>query len=507
MKHRYLFLAVILGVFVFYCAGDIQAQETTQIKPNGYNIFYFEDGTIASEGSMRDGKPDKYWKNYHPNGQLKSEGNRKNFLLDSTWKFYNEEGRITLEINYKEDKKNGYRITYQGEEVLKEFFENDVKTGYSLLLFPNGKTRVKTPFVDGLEEGVAIEYDIKGTIIQLVTYRKGYVLDRERINRYDSDSLQHGSWKWFYEDALLQLEGNYKHGLKNGYFKEYDRDGNLLSVTKYIDGEKIEKAEELEKLDVRTDYYPDGSVKIVATYTKDGTPEGVRREYDNKGQVEKAFIFRRGKIIAEGIFTDAGKKEGLWKEYYPDGKMKATGTYADDIKTGEWKFYYPNGQLEQTGSYKAGKLEGEWNWFYSSGKPLRKEFFIDGLADGMLTEYDEDGNIITEGDYIEGKKEGLWFYKVGDNTDEGEYAEGLRNGTWKSYYADGLLHFEGKFVDDLPNGEHTWYWDNGRIKQQGRYVMGQKTGDWNKYDEEGLPIISITFHVGKEEKVDGILLD
>ncbi len=499
-----LFYLIILSL----CFGNIIHAQQTDIDPNGYNKFYYDDGTLSSEGYMTNGKPNGYWKNYHPNGQLKSEGNRRDFLLDSTWKFFNEEGKITLEINYLEGKKNGYRTTYQGDEVLKDHFENDVQQGYSLLLYPNGLTKMKTPFVNGLEEGVAREYDLEGTITQLITYRKGYVLERSRINRYDSDSLAHGLWKWFYEEEeLLRLEGSFKHGLKNGYFKDYDKEGNLLSVVKYIDGEKIEKAEELEKLDVRTDYYPDGSVKIVATYNKDGVPEGVRREYDNKGKVEKAFIFRHGRIIAEGIFTNSGKKEGLWKEYYPDGTLKATGSYENDLKVGDWKFYYINGQLEQQGEHIAGEPEGIWKWYYKSGKLLREESFMNGLADGVLTEYDEEGNIITQGDFIEGKKDGLWFYKVGDNKDEGVYADGFRNGKWTAYYAEGNLSFEGKFVDDLPNGEHIWYWPNGRIKMQGRYVMGQKQGDWRKYDADGLPIILITYKVGKEEKVDGVDLD
>ena len=80
----------------------------------------------------------------------------------------------------------------------------------------------------------------------------------------------------------------------------------------------------------------------------------------------------------------------------------------------------------------------------------------------------------------------------------------MRNGLWKSYYGDGNLRFEGKFVDDNPNGEHTWYWDDGKVKQKGRYVMGRKNGDWKKYDESGIPIIIISYSGGKEVKYDGI---
>ncbi len=496
---------IILTGLILMTLLSLIAQNEGNIDPDGYNVFYNSDSVVISEGTMRNGKPDGYWKNYYETGILKSEGNRKNYELDSLWKFYNDEGKIMLEINYLAGKKNGFRVTYQGNETIKENFADDVKQGNTLVLFPNGKVKYKTPFVAGLEEGISREYDINGNIIQLITYKKGYITDRLRINRYDSDSLPHGKWHWYSDDELvLTMEGNFKHGLKHGYFKEYDLDGNLLSATKYVDGEKYEKAEELQKLDVRTDYYPNGKVKVVATYTKDGVPEGVRREYNEDGEVEKSYIFRYGKIIGEGIFTDAGQKQGMWKEYYDNGNLKAVGNYVDDMKDGYWKFYYKNGNLEQKGKYIMNLPDSTWLWYYSDGSLLREDNYYNGLQDGVLTEFDKKGNIITKGDFLEGKKEGSWIYKVGDSRDEGEYADGLRTGLWKSYYSEGNVRFEGKFVDDNPNGEHTWYWDNGKIKQQGKYVMGRKVGDWKKFNEDGLPFIIISYSGGKEIKYDGI---
>jgi len=489
---------------VFLLSSYTFSQDTSKINPNGYNKFYLDDGTLASEGGMVNGKPEGYWKNYHANGQIKSEGNRMNFLLDSLWKFYDEEGKIILEINYVEGKKNGFRTTYQGEETTKENFENDVKQGNSYVLFANDSIKMKIPFINGLEEGITREYDLDQNVVQLITYKKGYVVERERINRYDVDSLAHGKWKWFYDDENLRMEGTFKHGLKNGYFKEYDIEGNLLVASKYVDGELQEMAEELMKLEIRTDYYPNGVVKVVGTYNKEGIPEGVRREYDEKGKVEKAYIFRYGKIIGEGIFTDAGQKEGHWKEYYPDGELKATGSYIKDEREAIWKFYFKTGQLEQVGAYINGQPDSTWKWYFSNGKIMREEFFYDGLSDGLLTEYDKEGKIVTQGDYLEGKREGKWFYDAGDNRDEGEYAEGMRNGTWQSFYADGNKSFEGKFIDDLPNGKHTWFWDNGKIKQEGNYVMGRKNGEWKKFDDAGFLLISISYSNGKEVKYDGI---
>ena len=455
---------------------------------------------------MRQGKPDGYWKNYYESGILKSEGNRKNFLLDSTWRFYDESGRLVLEINYKNGKKNGYRISFGKDEILKEKFVDDVKQGYSYVLDTTGKIRMEIPFENGVENGLARKFDEDGNVIELIKYKKGYVVNREKINRFDSKHLPHGKWKWFYDDGSLKMEGNFFHGLKNGYFKLYDKNGNLVSIEKYVNGEKQEKAEEIAKLDVKTDYWPNGKPKVIATY-KNGVPEGVRREYNKEGKVEKSYVFHNGKIIAEGVLTDAGKKEGHWKEYYDDGKLKSEGDYKNDKKTGRWRYYYHNGQLEETGEYVDGKPVGDWYWYYPSGKILRKMTYYNGLPDGVITEYDEDGNVILKGNYLEGKRQGKWIYNVGDTKEEISYNNDKQNGWYRIYSKDGTLLYEGKFIDDLPTGEHKWYWPDGKLKKVGNYVMGVKNGEWKKYDENGELYLTITYKKGKEIKYDGINVD
>ncbi len=120
----------------------------------------------------------------------------------------------------------------------------------------------------------------------------------------------------------LQTEGEYKNDLKNGYFKEYSKEGVLLTTSKYIDGILQEDVAELAKLDIKTEYYPNGNVKIVASY-KDDIPQGVRREFSEDGEVVAGYIFRDGNIIGEGIIDEEGIKDGPWKEYYPNGALKS----------------------------------------------------------------------------------------------------------------------------------------------------------------------------------------
>ncbi len=492
---------IFFSVFVIFTTA-VFAQE--QGIPDGFTIFYHPNGEKSSEGNIVDGKPEGYWKTYSEEGILISEGNRKNHLLDSVWKFYDEEGNIKMEITYREGKKNGIRTTYRENEKIEENFIDDLKQGISTYYYPDGPIRKIVNYIDGLEEGIAREYAEDGRIIQLITYKKGFIVNRERINRFDSQGNKHGNWKYFHDNGELQLECIYKHGLLNGYYKEYDREGKLLNAYKYVEGEKQEFVAELTKLDVKTEYYPNGNVRVKATF-KDDKPEGVWREYSEEGEIEKSYIYRYGVIVGEGIITEQGEKTGPWKEFYENGALKGEGAYEKDVKVGPWTFYHMNGEIEQAGVYDSlGRPEGEWNWYYDSGILQRKESFRDGLAEGLMSEYDELGNLITQGTYYKGLEDGDWFYELGDHREEGAYIEGLRDGEWRSYYRDGTLKFKGKFIEDNPHGEHLWYWDNGKLKDKGNYIMGRKHGDWITYNYDGSVFLVITYENGIEKKYDGM---
>jgi len=486
-------------------AGFITARaQENAVEPNGKNVYYYPDGKIASEGLMRDGKPDGYWKTYWENGRIKSEGNRKNFELDSTWTFYDEKGKVNIQISYKNGKKDGIRKTIRDNEVVEENFVNDIKQGPTQTFYADGKIKKSVPFENGLENGMAREFAPDGTVITLIEYKRGFVVDRENINRTDKNGQKQGRWKFFYADGKVKTEGVYRNGKRNGYFKEYDENGMLTDVAKYVDDVRQEEAPELTKLDVRTDYYPDGKVKTVGSY-KGNVPEGIRREYNEQGNVVAAYTYRNGKVVAEGVVDDEGIRDGAWREYFDNGQLRAEGVYRNGHRIGKWKFYHPNGNLEQEGSYNnQGNADGPWKWYYDDKALLREESFLNGKEEGIYTEYDENGSVIIQGEYMDGLEEGLWKYQLGDYREEGNYRAGLRNGKWKYLYDDGTLMYQGFYLDDNPNGHHVWYWPNGKKKDEGDYINGMKTGDWIQYNADGTVFMVINYQNGIERKYDGV---
>jgi len=514
MKHRHSLLLYLVSlktwvvlVFVLLLTRVSYAQFTTDTTAgNGYVVFYYPGGTKASEGLLREGKPDGYWKTYYENGQLKSEGNRKNFELDSLWKFYDDSARLSVSIEYKNGRKNGIKTTYLPDGFIQESYVNDMKEGNTNHFYPDGKLKMFIPFMNGLEDGISKEFARDGTVITFIEYKKGFMVSRERINRKDRNGLKQGRWKFFYDNGLVKLDGVYKDDLKNGYFKEYDEKGQLLTVKKFVNDQEEKEAPELLSLSVKTDYYPSGKVKTVASYN--GTvPEGVRREYDETGKIVAGYFFRKGSMTGEGIIDEEGNRDGPWKEYYEEGGLRSTGTYDKGIRIGEWKFYYPDGKVEQQGKYnKKGKADGIWTWYYPDGTLQREQSFIAGLEDGEYIENDENGKLMVKGQYVEGLEEGDWTFDFGLYRETGSYRGGMRFGKWKSFYQDGTLRFEGEFIDDNMNGKVTWYWPDGKIRETGTYLNGSRQGDWTFFSEDGTPSIVIGYQNDVEKRYDGIII-
>jgi len=500
-----IFIIKILILFAI----TIFSQDTIN---NKFIILKHENGIISSEGYLNKGKPDGYWKSYNKKGVLISEGNRSNYLLDSVWKFYNDDSSLKMIVNYKNGKKEGLKTTFLDNEKVEEYYIEDIKNKNEIH-FSNGKIKSIIPFVDGLEEGVASEYDTLGNIIQLTHFSKGFISKREYINRTDNFGMKQGLWKIFYDNQILKTETNYLNNKRNGIHKEFDIKGNVIKIEKYINDVLISDAKETKKLETKKEYHKNGKIKVIATFYN-GVAEGNRREYDESGKNIKSYIFSSGIIVGNGVIDDYGNKQGMWTEYY-DGRfldsndnsiVRARGRYKNSKPIGEWKYYLQNGKLEQIGGFdEKGRQDGKWLWYYPNDSVLMEINFDSGKKEGEYIEFDVFGNVLVKGNYIEDFEDGEWFRINGNFIEKGKYVEGKREGYWKGYYLNNnQISYESVYNSDNPDGRYVQYWENGSIKEIGNYLLGKKNGLWQKFDEQGNLYLTETYKNGQEIRYDGI---
>ena len=493
-------IKLILLFFMFLTFNYVGFSQTE------YQQYTYPNGQIASEGTLRDGKPDGLWKTYYESGQLKSIGKRTNYLLDSTWMFFMENGDTNLIVNYKKDLKNGPRFTYSETEILMEPFVNDVRSGEGCRYDRKGHVLQTMNFINGFEEGVSPVFDTLGTLKEIITYRKGFIMTKESLNRYDREGKKHGYWKTFFDDWGLHTECCYRHGLRDGFYKEYDEKGNLKKIIKFVNDVEQVLEPDMKPLIVQHEYYPDGKVKREASF-RDGKREGVWREFDENGNVINSQTYKKGALISNGVVDTDGKRRGEYKEFYPDSTLRAEGLFVGGLRSGEWKFYYQNGKVQEVGSYKEGEPDGVWIWYYDNGQKQIEEQFYKGQPNGAYKEYDAKGNVIVSGTYFDGMKNGRWMEHIGDMRTEGEYRNDKQIGEWVSYYDNDKMAFRCKFNAGYPDGEHFFYYENGKLREIQSYSAGIKHGDWKKYLDTGELYFTITYDQGKEIKYDGEALD
>jgi antitoxin component YwqK of YwqJK toxin-antitoxin module len=500
---------VILFLFISICLYS-WSQENGDLK-DGYQVFRYPNGSVSSEGLIKSGKPEGFWKSYYVTGVKKSEGKRTNFLLDSIWIFFDQAGDTTEKINYLFGKKNGWYYKYKKDPSRglyiwsKELFSGDKKEGTGYVYFPGGKIQQTVGYNNGKKVGLSKEFDFDGNVITLLEYSNDFLVSREKINRSDNKGLKQGGWKDFYPNGSIKSEKTFKDDLIHGYYKEYDNRGKLILTMLYENGSIVKsRVEDEPDIEISNKYDTDGKL-IYSGPFRNNVPVGIHREYGKDGKVINAFIYNdNGLMLSEGVVDDAGNRNGKWKDLYSNGKVQSQGQFTDNRRSGLWKFYKISEKIEQTGSYNNGRPDGVWKWYYENGNLIREEEYFQGQRDGTCTEYSPSGEIITQGLYTDGEKNGEWKAKTGDYNEEGKYILGLKDGMWKAYYIDGKLKFKGNFIQGNPDGQQTYFYENGKVKEEQYFQMGIREKIWKKFSEEGMIEIVIAYKHDVEVSINGV---
>jgi antitoxin component YwqK of YwqJK toxin-antitoxin module len=94
-----------------------------------------------------------------------------------------------------------------------------------------------------------------------------------------------------------------------------------------------------------------------------------------------------------------GKKDGVWRIYFPSGQLHKEGTMRDGKDHGRYREYHPNGKMQYEYYYDLGKKTGKWLSWYENGVPYTERHFVNDQLHGKVYVWDEQGNLAKEYDY------------------------------------------------------------------------------------------------------------
>ena len=244
-------------------------------------------------------------------------------------------------------------------------------------------------------------------------------------------------------DKYGELVGVYKKGLKDGDWFEVDLKKGTQKKARYIKG----------------------------------SPEGEQVTYLFPGPREK------NKRL-EYIKYEDGNIVGTWTTWSKDneGQLIIRGEITFEDGSGRWKERDPNTRA----LIKAGNYE---NWQKS----------------GLWKSWDPQGVIVSEGDYVEGKKieKWVWYEKGKDTGWEENYSKGLLNNNFYNLSPHSPNRGKGSYNDGVKTGDWEEYFTikegSLALKQAGSYQFGKKEGVWAHYKKEDNSIIES--NITKSRKV------
>ncbi len=152
----------------------------------------------------------------------------------------------------------------------------------------------------------------------------------------------------------------------------------------------------------------------------------------------------------------------------------------NNFKQGYWVNHKPYSEEKiSEGNYIDGKKEGLWKSFYSNGSLKSEITFWHGEKYGKAKIFFENGNLAEEGVWLIDKWVNKYkaYYQNGKLSYAWNYNEyGTRSGYQKYYYENGKIKIEGEWEDGKEKGIIREYYSDGSLRSEKIFNNG-KTGN------------------------------
>jgi uncharacterized protein len=575
---------------------DAIGEEVNEVRKGPWKYFY-DNGQLSAEGSYNnEGKKIGLWKYYFSTGILKSS---EDYKTGETF-VYNSDGIKHQHFFLKDDRIDGLVELFYPTGALEEklIYKDGKRNGPGTSYFYNGKVKSTFTYSEKGLEKEFVDYYENGAIQRKANYVEGVAngdFKEYHINGKTQTQGQHqngkvtGEWKYFYSNGALQRRGNYQDGLATGEWSYFNKRRELIEKRNFSKG----------LLNADNTFYRNGKVSSIQSYKNDKLIKVVM--YDSLGKVigsagnasgnfKLKTLFSSGLTQAEGEMKD-GQNHGEWTyynrygrvvnklkyvngllqgnavEYFPTGETKYTYSFKDNERDGYFKEFYQNGKLKLEGWYLSGSVEQRWLSYFADGKFESDHYYLFGKLDGYgiyngtngqkssvaqykngdLTDYetftasgsknsvrkDSAGFVVIEtrydnkrlqskvflqnGDYtryikkwypdgkpfyaytfLGSRKHGAYAqYEInGQLTLKGQFQYGTENGPWVTYYDNGVKSKEGYYLDGNYDSLWTYYYRNGKISSQSTYLNDEREGVSNYFSPEGTLIVQKYFEEG-----------
>jgi antitoxin component YwqK of YwqJK toxin-antitoxin module len=310
---------------------------------------------------------------------------------------------------------------------------------------------------------------------------------KERLSRYDNiDFMQEQPYQ-----KVLRVYGRNQSDQSTSKLTSYHPNGHIWQYLEVIDG----RAHGVYK-----EWHESGKQKVEANVV-DGSPDlteiaqttwlfsGKNSVWDGEGRLIAEITYEKGALHTPSLY------------YYPGGELKRSVPYTQGLIEGDVCTFDEKGTLLEKISYKKGAREGlATRYFTPTQLQYREEYLADRLQNAsyfdlqgkLLSEIKEGkgvqsqyagGLLVTEVEFQEGVPQGQvrHFDQNGHQTSSYSVKEGKKEGEEIEYYPKKKgSALQPKLLvswhDDIIQGQvKTWY-ENGTLESQKEISANKKQG-------------------------------
>jgi antitoxin component YwqK of YwqJK toxin-antitoxin module len=529
----------VQGAIIFYypCGAISEKREHRDGKRWGKGQLFFENGNVKADFEYVDDKL-LSWIDYDIYGKIMSKTLYKDGLLEGVKEVYWPNGKLRRRETYAADKAIGDTEGFHdnGKPEYKGKFADNMPVGEWKYYDRAGELYERRWFTDGEDDKEWIQY-YEGRVNAKFAYNKGKLIQAQFFDSSGKELAKSGSpdgnfeAKFYYPSGELRWVGKLKDGQRDGKWTQYYREGNVLTVYNYVEGEF-----EGEQID----YHPNGKKKIVSTYSK-GIRDGYVEEFYSTGQLSRAGWTIDGQQQQQWIsyYRDGSRLDDYWLLngeyvdtaylYSVEGKMQSKMFYSkdelameedfdekgrtffiDQKTNGEQKILFSDGTTMSKYSVKCGQTNGSHERFYADGTTYVRYSSVNGVRTGKYEGFDEEGNQDLLGDYHAGKRTGIWkvYNEAGKRDQVAYYVNGTLDSTRTNYYEFGTAVYNTvQYWAGERNGLVQYFAPNGQPVVDKKYnedfAVAVRTTDKNGKFSDWTPVspkMAITAYYANGQK-------
>jgi len=208
----------------------------------------------------------------------------------------------------------------------------------------------------------------------------------------------------------------------------------------------------------------------------------------------KPIFLEEAEVIAAPSIV---RRETIKEQFKDTGKVRVereVAVFSDDHleAEGAYREYHPNGQLFVEGQFKNGRQDGVWTYFFENGQVNRKSTYADGKLNGSWDVFRADGTLSAKRSFKNGVRDGDWasYDATGKQPlTEEHYANGKETGVWKIWFPNGKQKQEFGFKDGVPDGKRTEWDETGAKRSEMTFVNGKVDGTATGWAPDGSKIV------------------